>query len=111
MAQAVLESLEHVMASRRSQQLILEGLKDGLRSWIKEHEAMLPPPPECQTEEEKRAYAFGWFKALETQNNKLQARLQEQEKDIEELTCACQLLLRRIKEMEDDQRRNTKALV
>jgi hypothetical protein len=23
------------------------------------------PPPECQTEEEKRAYAFGWWKAWE----------------------------------------------
>jgi len=23
------------------------------------------PPPECQTEEEKRAYAFGWWKAME----------------------------------------------
>jgi hypothetical protein len=23
------------------------------------------PPPECQTEAEKRAYAFGWWKALE----------------------------------------------
>jgi hypothetical protein len=25
------------------------------------------PPPECQTEAEKRAYAFGWWKALEAQ--------------------------------------------
>lgn len=25
----------------------------------------LPPPPECQTEAEKIAYAFGWYKALE----------------------------------------------
>ena len=24
------------------------------------------PPPECQTEAEKTAYAFGWFKALES---------------------------------------------
>jgi prefoldin subunit 5 len=23
------------------------------------------PPPECQTEPEKRAYAFGWWKAME----------------------------------------------
>jgi hypothetical protein len=23
------------------------------------------PPPECQTEEEKRAFAFGWWKAME----------------------------------------------
>ena len=25
----------------------------------------LEPPPECQTEAEKRAYAFGWWKAME----------------------------------------------
>jgi hypothetical protein len=25
------------------------------------------PPPECQTEAEKTAYAFGWWKALESQ--------------------------------------------
>ena len=24
------------------------------------------PPPECQTEAEKTAFAFGWFKAMET---------------------------------------------
>jgi len=28
---------------------------------------MQDPPPECQTEAEKRAYAFGWWKALEAQ--------------------------------------------
>ena len=26
-------------------------------------------PPECNTEAERRAYAFGWFKALEAQRN------------------------------------------
>ena len=26
----------------------------------------LPPPPECKTIAEKNAYAFGWWKALET---------------------------------------------
>ena len=25
------------------------------------------PPPECETEAEKRAFAFGWFKALESE--------------------------------------------
>lgn len=29
-----------------------------------------PAPPECKTEEEKTAFAFGWFKALESQRNK-----------------------------------------
>ena len=28
------------------------------------------PPPECQTEAEKTAYAFGWFKALESVREK-----------------------------------------
>lgn len=27
------------------------------------------PPPECQTEAEKTAFAFGWFKAMEVQRN------------------------------------------
>lgn len=27
----------------------------------------LEPPPECQTEAEKTAFAFGWFKAMEAQ--------------------------------------------
>ena len=29
-----------------------------------------PPPPECETEAEKRAFAFGWFKALESERVK-----------------------------------------
>ena len=29
-----------------------------------------PPPPECKTEAERTAYAFGWFKALETVQQK-----------------------------------------
>lgn len=28
------------------------------------------PPPECETEAEKRAFAFGWFKALESERMK-----------------------------------------
>lgn len=28
------------------------------------------PPPECKTEAEKTAFAFGWFKALEHIRNK-----------------------------------------
>jgi hypothetical protein len=28
------------------------------------------PPPECKTEAERKAYAFGWFKALESQRGK-----------------------------------------
>lgn len=29
-----------------------------------------PPPPECETEAEKRAFAFGWFKAVESERMK-----------------------------------------
>ncbi len=29
------------------------------------------PPPECQTEAEKKAFAFGWFKAMEAQRKPL----------------------------------------
>ena len=28
------------------------------------------PPPECVTEGEKLAYSFGWWKAMETKNEK-----------------------------------------
>lgn len=28
------------------------------------------PPPECQTEAEKTAFAFGWFKAMATKREK-----------------------------------------
>jgi len=28
------------------------------------------PPPECQTEAEKKAFAFGWWKAMETKREK-----------------------------------------
>ena len=34
---------------------------------IKEALAHPEPPPECETEAEQTAYAFGWFKALEQQ--------------------------------------------
>jgi len=39
--------------------------KKALRARLAEPDP-LPPPPECQTEGEKLAYAFGWWKALET---------------------------------------------
>jgi hypothetical protein len=35
--------------------------------FIKQALAAQPAPPECQTEAEKTAYAFGWWKALESQ--------------------------------------------
>lgn len=36
-------------------------------------EAITPPPIECDTEELKRAYAFGWWSALEKQRETAQA--------------------------------------
>lgn len=36
-------------------------------------EAITPPPIECNTEELKRAYAFGWWSALEKQRETAQA--------------------------------------
>ena len=31
---------------------------------------VIEPPPECQTEAEKTAFAFGWFKAMEALKEK-----------------------------------------
>lgn len=36
-------------------------------------QSMTPPPIECDTEELKRAYAFGWWSALEKQRETVQA--------------------------------------
>ena len=36
-------------------------------------QAMTPPPIECDTEELRRAYAFGWWSALEKQRETAQA--------------------------------------
>ena len=38
----------------------LDAVLDGLL-------AQPEPPPECVTEAEKKAFAFGWFKAMEAQ--------------------------------------------
>ena len=37
---------------------------------VREALAAPVPPPECETEAEKRAFAFGWFKALESERMK-----------------------------------------
>lgn len=34
---------------------------------LRERLAQQEPPPECKTEEEKTAFAFGWLKAMEAQ--------------------------------------------
>ena len=38
-----------------------------VRHAIKKALAQPEPPPECKTEAEKTAYAFGWFKSMEAQ--------------------------------------------
>jgi len=35
-----------------------------------ERKKFIPPPKECQTEEEKTAYAWGWWKAIESMKKK-----------------------------------------
>ena len=35
------------------------------------------PPPKCETEAEKRAFAFGWFKALESERMKAESVLED----------------------------------
>ena len=44
------------------------------------HEPSQPapvPPLECETEAEKRAFAFGWFKALESERMKAESVLED----------------------------------
>lgn len=45
-----------------SREVVLECIDAALAS----HGQAPVPPPECETEAEKRAFAFGWFKALES---------------------------------------------
>lgn len=40
---------------------------------VREALAAPAPPPECETEAEKRAFAFGWFKALESERMKAES--------------------------------------
>lgn len=55
--EALEEPKEHIAKHRR-----LEAI-----TAIKEALAQPDPPPECQTEAEKKAFAFGWWKAMEAQ--------------------------------------------
>jgi hypothetical protein len=52
---------------RAQQRKVATGMTDG-SGWRKRQIAEQgEPPPECQTEAEKTAFAFGWWKALESQ--------------------------------------------
>lgn len=66
--QMALEALEDACGGRcnaENNPCWQRDVADALREAL-EQPHMLPPPPECQTEAEKTAYAFGWWKALET---------------------------------------------
>ena len=44
---------------------------------VREALAAPAPPPECETEAEKRAFAFGWFKALESERMRAESVLED----------------------------------
>jgi hypothetical protein len=65
------------MTDREIMQQALDALETADESafWLKQESIVKvlrerlaqPAPPECQTEEEKAAFAFGWWKAMEAQ--------------------------------------------
>ena len=62
-----LKLAEDALKRVRTQDMELVQLSMIALAAIREALAEQPaPPPECQTEAEKTAFAFGWFKALET---------------------------------------------
>lgn len=68
---------EYIEDARKSVDRIIEALAE-----------QPAPPPECQTEAEKTAYAFGWFKALESVRKR--PAQQEPKKDLMYSTVAMQ---------------------
>ena len=66
----------HKMAVRKTPEI---AKADSIAAWNTrtphptQPQAMTPPPIECNTEELKRAYAFGWWSALEKQRETAQA--------------------------------------
>jgi hypothetical protein len=67
----VMQDICYVMHPEALQAVIDEAIKQALSAPVQE------PPPECQTEAEKRAYAFGWWKALEANRAAHPAPVQE----------------------------------
>jgi hypothetical protein len=51
--------LEYIETDAHERRHVRWAIKDAL--------AQPEPPPECKTEAEKTAYAFGWFKSMEAQ--------------------------------------------
>lgn len=59
-------ALELLALERKQYPHMVKGYCIGTITALQEALANQPtPPPECQTEAEKTAYAFGWWKALE----------------------------------------------
>ncbi len=71
-AQQALEALvadDSKLWPRHERTEAIAALRERLAQPEQEPVAWLPPdpPPECKSEAERTAFAFGWFKALETQ--------------------------------------------
>jgi hypothetical protein len=64
--QQALEALEIVIADAKTTPSAYEAQRQAIAA-LRERLAQPAPPPECKTEEEKTAFAFGWLKAVEAQ--------------------------------------------
>lgn len=65
----------HLFAKREAEAHGIKSFEDA-NAFLAQMQAA---PPECQTEAEKTAYAFGWWKAMETlarENERLRAAIQ-----------------------------------
>jgi hypothetical protein len=63
-----IEAMKQALEALRNAEVVyMEQLNAmyALQQAIEQAEKTPLPPPECQTEEEKRAFAFGWWKAME----------------------------------------------
>ena len=60
-------ALNYRTAPTQNAQKMFDALEKFVETAIKKALAQPEPPPECKTEAEKTAFAFGWWKALEAQ--------------------------------------------
>ncbi len=73
-----LDAIEEVLAQPEHSCVACEGNPKGNNNPCSVCGTTQPePPPECQTEVEKKAFAFGWFKAMESQRLAQPAQQQE----------------------------------